>query len=123
MKKKKRFDIEFEIDFFEKIIKKRPFFIEALSALGDLYTKQGLMQKGLEMDLTLSQLKADDPIVFYNLACSYSLVNNIDLAFISLKKAVDLGYEDFRFLKEDDDLKNLRVDDRFKEFINNIAHP
>ena len=114
---KKKDDIEFEIDFFEKILKDAPDFIEALVAIGDLYTRAGYWQKGLDIDLKLLRLRPEDPIVHYNLACSYALLNQTRAALGALSKAIDLGYNDFQHLKEDPDLENLLKDEQFKTFI------
>ncbi len=114
---KKKDDIEFEIDFFENILKNTPNFIEALVAVGDLYTKAGFWQKGLEVDLKLTQLRPNDAIVFYNLACSYALLNQTRLALSALSKAIDFGYNDFQHLREDPDLENLLKDEHVKEFL------
>jgi len=106
-------DLDFQINFYEKLIKEKPDFIEALIALGDLYTKKGLYKKGLEIDKHLSKLKPKDPIVFYNLACDYSLLNQIEEAIKTLGKAIELGYDDFKWLEKDPDLENLRKDPRY----------
>jgi len=108
---------DFEIKFYEGVLKNSPDFVEALIALGDLYTKKGFYKKGLNVDLRLAKLKPDDPIIFYNLACDYSLLNEIDRAIEALKKAISLGYDDFDYLKRDRDLENLRKDKRFKSLI------
>ena len=42
---RKKEDIDFEIAFYENILKDTPNFIEALSAIGDLYTRAGLWQR------------------------------------------------------------------------------
>jgi len=115
MKERQR-DIDFEIKFYEGVVKKKPDFIDALSALGDLYTKKGEYKKGLAIDEKLSLLRPDDPIVFYNLACSYSLVNETDKAFRSIKCAVKCGYDDFNYMEEDADLSNLHDDSRFQKY-------
>jgi tetratricopeptide (TPR) repeat protein len=112
----------FEIRFYEELVSSQPDFIEALSCLGDAYTKGGLFAKGLEIDLRLIQLKPDDPIVYYNLACSQSLLGNIDAAFEALKKAILLGYDDFSYLAKDEDLKNLRQDLRFSKLMSKIKN-
>lgn len=104
----KNSDLDFEISFYENLLKKKPDFIQALIALGDAYTKRGFYQKGLEIDKRLIQLKPDDPTVFYNLACSYSLLGLLDEALQTLKKAIKLGYRDFKWLKKEPDLENLR---------------
>ncbi len=113
-------DLGFELRFFEGLVHKNPNFIEALSALGDVYTKAGAYEKGLNVDERLVQLKPEDPIVLYNLACSYSLLNEIDKALRSVKKAVKCGYSDFGHMQRDQDLLNLRKDRRFQRYFERI---
>jgi tetratricopeptide (TPR) repeat protein len=113
-------DFEFEIKFYEDLLKERPDFVEALIALGDLYTKAGLYQQGLEIDLRLSRLRPDDGIVFYNLACSQSLLKNIEASVQALIAAIKLGYRDWKFMCQDPDLENLRQDGRFQEILEKI---
>ena len=48
------------------------------------------------------------PLVFYNLACSYSLTDQFDRAALALEKAFSLGYRDFAWLAKDPDLKKFR---------------
>lgn len=105
----------FEIEFYKKIIKERPNFIEALKVLAELYTKSGEYKKGLELDKRLAELLPNDNIVRYNLACSYSLLEDIDNSLKSIRQAVALGYSDFEYMNNDSDLKNLRIDKRFEE--------
>ena len=121
-KKSKIEDMDFEIQFYEGIIKKKPDFFAALSALGDLYTKKGEYEKGLELDLRLTQLRPEDPIVLYNLACSYSLINDTNLALRTIKKAINRGYDDFDFIQQDKDLHNLHQDSRFKRYFARIKN-
>ncbi len=117
---RKKDDIDFEIAFYESILKDTPGFIEALSAIGDLYTRAGYWQKGLDVDLKLIQLRPDDPIVSYNLACSYSLLNQPRPALSALSKAIDLGYDDFAYLKTDPDLENLLKDEHVQTYIKGV---
>lgn len=112
-KKKKEQDLDFQISFFEDIVKSNPHFVDALSALGEIYTKKGFYEKGLRIDRKIVRLKPESPIAHYNLACSLSLSGDIPEALLSLKKAIDLGYDDYLFLKNDPDLSNLRQDERF----------
>jgi len=116
----KKEDIDFEITFLEGVIRNHPYFIEALSVLAELYTKKGLYQEGLKIDQRLSKLKPKDPFVLYNLACSYSLMKNIEEALGALKKAVFFGYDDLEYLTQDKDLVNLRQDARFTEYFSDI---
>ena len=117
---RKKEDIDFEIAFYENILKDTPHFIEALSAIGDLYTKAGEWQKGLEADIKLSHLRPEDAVVFYNLACSYALLNQTRTALAVLTKAIDFGYDDFKHLKTDADLDNLLKDEHFQRYIKQL---
>jgi len=109
-------DIDFEIAFCESLVQKNPDFLPALRLLGDLYTKKGSFEKGLHVDEHLSLLQPQDPFIYYNLACSYSLLNQTDKAFRSIKLAIKCGYRDFDYLKQDNDLTNLRNDNRFQRY-------
>ncbi len=122
MRPRKEEDIDFEIHFYEKILGRKPDFIEALMALGDLYTKRGRYLDGLKVDQKLALLRPDDATIMYNLACSYSLINNLDEALTSIKRAVDCGYDNFEYLARDGDLDNLRQDSRFKEYLMGIKN-
>lgn len=118
----KKEDVDFEITFYNGLIEKHPNFVEALVALGDLYTKTGRFREGLAVDEKLVQLKPDDPVILYNLACSYSLLGEIDKAFRAFKKATNCGYMDFHHLEQDADLTNLRQDKRFQQYLQRVKN-
>lgn len=113
-------DTDFEIRFYENILKESPDFIETMMALADLYTKKGLYREGLELDERLARLRPEEPIIFYNLACSYSLLNDQYAALNAIKKAIELGYDDFDHLYSDSDLANLMADEEFRKYLKNI---
>jgi hypothetical protein len=60
------------------------------------------------VDEHLAQLEPRNPLVFYNLACSCSLIGQFDRAVAALEKALQFGYRDFRWLAKDPDLQQLR---------------
>jgi len=72
---------------------------------------------GLKVDQRLATLRQDDPIVHYNLACSYSLVEQADDAFGALSRAMELGYADVEHVEKDGDLENVRSDARYQEIL------
>ncbi|HSV43757.1 MAG TPA: hypothetical protein VLJ10_04300 [Candidatus Bathyarchaeia archaeon] len=109
-------DIEFEIEFYEGLLRHNPDFEAALIALGDTYTRAGFYEEGLSIDQRLARLRPEDPVVLYNLACSFSLLNQPDKAFTAIKQALALGYEELEYLQMDDDLKELRAWPAFKEY-------
>jgi hypothetical protein len=43
------------------------------------------------------------------------LLNRLDEAFGALERAIQLGYDDARWMEEDPDLANVRGDRRFTE--------
>jgi hypothetical protein len=92
----------------EGVVQRDPSYIEALQILGDHYTQRGYYTESLKVDLQLSQLEPRNPLVFYNLACSYALTGGCEESAAALLEALKLGYNDFRWLARDPDLRPLR---------------
>jgi tetratricopeptide (TPR) repeat protein len=108
MKRQESKDLDIKIRFMEGIVRRDPDYVEALQLLGDHYTQRGHYAQGLKVDEQLSRLEPNNPLVFYNLACSHSLIGEVDLAAAALEKALMLGYRDFKWLAKDPDLRTLR---------------
>jgi tetratricopeptide (TPR) repeat protein len=108
-------DLDIEITFMEGVVKRDPRYVEALQILGDDYTRRGRYGDGLRIDERLANLRPDDSLVLYNLACSYSLTDRVDQALESLEKALSMGYRDFKWLAEDPDLQNVRRHPRYQK--------
>src|SRR3984885_6734445 len=94
-------DLDVKIEFMEGILRRDPNYVDALQLLGDHYTQRGRFTEGLTVDERLAQLEPENPVVFYNLACSYSLTDQFDRAALALEKAIQLGYQDFAWLAKD----------------------
>jgi len=101
-------DLDTKIAFIEGLVRRDPNYVDALQILGDHYTQRGRIPEGLKVDERLARLEPGNPLVFYNLACSYSLSGAMDQAAQALEKALQLGYRDFDWLARDPDLKPLR---------------
>lgn len=101
-------DLDFEISFLEGVLKRRPNYVHALVPLAEAYTRRGWYEKGLEIDKRLAGICQDDPIVHYNLACSYALSGYTAKALTALKRSIRLGFWDIEHLQKDPDLKGLR---------------
>ena len=108
-------DLDTKIEFIEGLVRRDPNYVDALQILGDHYTQRGRINEGLKVDERLARLEPRNPLVFYNLACSYSLSGEIDQAANALEKALHLGYRDFDWLAKDPDLKPLRSHVAFDE--------
>jgi tetratricopeptide (TPR) repeat protein len=120
MKRRETRDLDIKIQFMEGVVRRDPEYIEALQLLGDHYTQRGKYQDGLKVDEQLSRLEPRNPLVFYNLACSYSLTGAVDLAASALDKALALGYRDFKWLAKDPDLRTLRKHPVFRSIEDKI---
>ncbi len=101
-------DLDVKISFMEGIVRRDPQYVEALQILADHYTQRGRFDRSLRVDKQLSTLEPGNPLVFYNLACSYSLNGEFEMAFAALERALTLGYRDFKWLARDPDLRPLR---------------
>ena len=103
-----RRDLDIKIQFMEGLVRRDPDYVDALQLLGDHYTQHGRYLDGLKVDEHLARLEPRSPVVFYNLACSCSLIGQFDRAASALEQALQLGYRDFRWLARDPDLHQLR---------------
>jgi tetratricopeptide (TPR) repeat protein len=112
-----RTQLDFEIEFFGKLLVSIPSFSEVLRAQACNLTAKGRLQEGLAVDKQLVRARPDDPTAHYNLACRYALLKQGDMAIVSLRKAVELGYRDFRFMEKDRDLDSIRKDPRFRQLV------
>jgi len=101
-------EVDVKIAFMEGIVRRDPHYVDALQILGDHYTQLGKYDHCLKVDKQLSRLEPANPLVFYNLACSYALNSEFFLAAAALEKALSLGYRDFKWLAKDPDLRCLR---------------
>jgi tetratricopeptide (TPR) repeat protein len=113
-------ELDTKIAFLEGIVRRDPKYVEALQLLGDHYTQRGKYEEGLKVDEQLAELEPANPLVFYNLACSYSLVGQVDRAASALEKALFLGYRDFNWLAKDPDLRTLRNHPAFQSIQDQI---
>jgi hypothetical protein len=106
--------IDFELDFFAAILQSRPDYFETLKAHAKNLAMARRHHEGLQVDRHITRLRPQDALARYNLACSLVLTRNLEDAIVELRRAVELGYRDFAFMKEDRDLDAIRKDPRFR---------
>ena len=110
----------FQLDLFRAFLETDPNNIEILLELGNLYTLTGQIQEGLYVDKKLVEIQPEEPIFHYNLACSQSLLGEVNGALDSLQQAIDLGYNNLEYLQEDSDLETIRKDSRFSKLLDHL---
>lgn len=109
--------LDFELEFFGGILTRHPDYVDVLRVMGNNLTQKGRVRDGLEIDRRLVNLRPRDALVHYNLACSYALLKCTDLAIATLRKAIELGYRDFRYVRQDKDLESIRNDPRYRQLL------
>ncbi|HLN26854.1 MAG TPA: hypothetical protein VK395_03865 [Gemmataceae bacterium] len=109
--------LDFEIDFYGGILERLPDYVDVLRVMGNYLTLKGRYAQGLVIDKRLVQLRPKDPLAHYNLACSYALLKRPEQALRTLRLAIELGYRDFRYMREDHDLDAIRQDPRFRQLL------
>ncbi|MBV9122802.1 MAG: hypothetical protein JO112_05565 [Planctomycetes bacterium] len=109
--------LDFELDFFSGILERRPDYVDVLRVMGNNLTLKGRYVQGLQIDKRLVQLRPQDPLAHYNLACSFALLKRPEQALKTLRLAVELGYRDFRYMREDRDLDSIGQDPRFRQLL------
>jgi tetratricopeptide (TPR) repeat protein len=109
--------LDFELGFFAGVLERSPDYVDVLRILGNLLTLKGRFAEGLRIDQRLVRLRPNDALAFYNLACTYALLNRADQSLRALRRCVELGYRDFRFMREDHDLDSVRHDPRFRQLL------
>ena len=114
-------DLDIEIQFLEGVVRRDRQYVEALQLLGDDYTRRGRFKDGLQVDRRLARLCPEDPLVHYNLACSFSLTEEFRKAAHALRKALQSGYRDFEHLRRDSDLEPLRQTNLYAAIEQEIA--
>ncbi|MGC8976765.1 MAG: tetratricopeptide repeat protein [Candidatus Ratteibacteria bacterium] len=113
MKRNQR--ILIEKNFYEKLIKINPNFTEVFLQLSRIYDYLKENKKILKIDEKIAELLPFDPISYYNLACDYSQLGNLEKSLKNLKIAILLGFKNKKYIKKDPDLRNLRKSNKFKE--------
>ena len=113
--------LDFEIRFYERLLTAHPDFSDVLIPLAEAYTRRGLHDKGLQVDLRLTQLRSQDPIAWYNLACSYAQLKRVDESLDALRRAFEFGYRDLSHLRRDPDLANIRHSPQYRQLVESMA--
>jgi tetratricopeptide (TPR) repeat protein len=103
-----RTQVDFEIDFFERILSRDPEYVDVLRSLADLFAQKGLHRRALHADLKLAELLPRCADVFYNIACSRAVLGEEQGALLALERALELGFSDREKLLNDPDLSRLR---------------
>ena len=84
-------------------------YLVLMNDLNDKYNKLSQEDKGYFKGYIIT--------AFYNLSCTYSLLNDKKNAIVYLKKAIEAGYFNYDHIQQDSDLDNIRKEEAFLEAI------
>lgn len=73
----------------------------------------------IEDFLKALEIQSKDPATHFNLACSYSILEQKEDAFRHLQSAVDYGFKQFEKIGNHDALSFLRTQPEFEDFVKN----
>ncbi len=106
--------------FKESLRERHPYTKKVLSTLGITYTRNKQFK---EAEATFSDYEKRAPKegeTYRNWAVYYALQNDREKALEQLQKAVEVGFDDIKWLKTDDSMKNLRGERGFKKLMKKI---
>lgn len=90
---------------------------ESHYGLGLAYAYQHKFNEA-EVELKIAiELQPEYSDVYYSLASIYALQKKYSLSIEYLEKALQKGYKDFEFIKNDIDLTNIKDDAKFKKMM------
>jgi tetratricopeptide (TPR) repeat protein len=108
---------------YQKALHHHKEFREALINLSTAYMKSKMFDKAWE---TLQAGQKQFPkaaLIDYNLACYFSLTENLEPGLSALQTAVEKGYKQFNQIENDPDLNNLRQSSNYRVWIKKMSLP
>lgn len=99
---------DFEIEFFGRILARNSSNVEVIRRLVEHRSRRGDYRAALPLYRKLVDLRPNDCIARYNLACTLSMQGKLDEAMTALEVAFQLGYSDIAHLETDTDMEPLR---------------
>ncbi|MCK5668465.1 MAG: tetratricopeptide repeat protein, partial [Gammaproteobacteria bacterium] len=96
------------IDQYQQALSIQPGFMPALNDLALAYMGKGDYAKALPLYMQSIKLQPNNYVGYYNMACLHAKQEQIEESLDWLKKAIERGFSDWAFLKDDNDLENIR---------------
>ncbi len=106
-----------ELKVFPEYLFKHPDDARAHLFFANTLTLAERFKEAKSEAATAVELNPNDPLMLYNLACFYSLINEKDMAVNSLKKSIEAGHVDYEWFKRDPDLDNIRNEAGYLELM------
>ena len=105
------------IKHYKKALSIQPDFPPALNNLAILYVSKKEYDQALPLFNHIIKIVPDHAGTYYNIACIYALQNQSKDAISWLKMAIQRGYDNWKLIKTDKDLENIRKSPGYKALI------
>ncbi len=105
------------IEDFNKTIELDPEYSVAYNDRGNTYKYLKHYNKAFKDYIKTMELDPNDEIIYNDLGRIYALLNQKENALEYLEKSYQMGYDDFRWIDEDNDFDNIRGTTEFKALI------
>ncbi|OQX10679.1 MAG: hypothetical protein BWK80_45505 [Desulfobacteraceae bacterium IS3] len=105
------------VEQYRKALSVQPEFTEALNLTAIVYAAMGKYDDALSLLKKSLRIQPDNPDVCYYIACVFARQQQTQDAVFWLKAAVRNGFENRNLLKADDNLKNIRNTEYYKQLI------
>lgn len=108
---------EESISYLDKAIKLKPDLANAYNTKGNSLLGLGRYEEAIDCYTIAVSIEPNGEPYYYNLACSYSLLNNAEEALLYLKKAIELDKIAKSRARTEEDFTNIKGHAQFKELI------
>ncbi len=88
--------------------------------LSTAYMSGERFDKAHETLMTLEDKAPQHPLLYYNLACYYALINETSSSRKALEKSAALGFKNFNKIQTDPDFENLRKTSGFQKWLKSL---
>ena len=99
---------DFEIEFYGRVLARSATNSDVIRRLVEHHSRRCNYPAALPLYRKLVELRPNDCIARYNLACTLSMLGNLDEAMQMLEAAFQQGYVDIAHLEADADMEPLR---------------
>lgn len=105
------------LEAYKKVLELDTVPVVGISCAMYAFQAIGEKEKGIEFMEKLIEADPSDPGVYYDGACFYARLGELEKSLSNLKIAMDKGYRKFHHIMIDDDLEELRKTPGFQELM------
>jgi len=88
--------------------------------IGNGFLEEDKCERALKEYRKAIELEPKNDVAWYNVACALSRMKRVKEAVAALRKAVECGYDDVRWMERDTDLDNLRADEGYRTLVDEL---